>query len=184
LAQLAHQVGKEVMLHMPMQSVLDGDASLDTLHVNMQEKDVVSALLKAFKKVPHAVGMNNHQGSLLTRHPGHMLWVMKQMKRDGRYFVDSRTSTETVAESVAREQGVPVLRRDVFLDNKVDVASIRIAFNRLLQLAKKRGHAVGIGHPHPETLAVLKEMLPKMRAMNIQIVPVSSQLTKKMLALK
>ena len=176
LAHYAHQQGKEVMLHMPMQSTLGLAAETGVLSIDMQETRVVNGLQQAFAKVPYAMGMNNHQGSLLTRHPGHMAWVMKELRRKDRFFVDSRTSKQSVAEQVANEAGVPVVRRDVFLDHDINEASIKQQFNRLVGLAKKHGHAVAIGHPHPETLAVLRQMLPQLAALNIKVVPVSSQL--------
>ncbi|MEH6502739.1 MAG: divergent polysaccharide deacetylase family protein [Cycloclasticus sp.] len=175
LANLAHLHGKEVMLHMPMQSTLGEAAEEGLLNVEMEEKDVIEALQEAFDKVPHAVGMNNHQGSLLTRHPGHMEWVMKEMLRGGYFFVDSRTSKQSVAEKIAKEQGVPTIRRDVFLDHHVDIESIKAEFNRLIKLAIKNGAAVGIAHPYAETLVVLREMLPQLEALNVQLVPVSKQ---------
>jgi len=176
LATYAHQQGKEVMLHMPMQSTLGLAAEIGVLNIDMREADVINALQQAFAKVPYAIGMNNHQGSLLTRHPGHMAWVMAELLNKGSFFVDSRTSKKSVAEQVANEVGVPVIRRDVFLDHDINEASIRQQFNRLLSLAKKNGHAVAIGHPHPETLTVLREMLPQLAAENIKVVPVSSQM--------
>ncbi|HIG79095.1 MAG TPA: divergent polysaccharide deacetylase family protein [Cycloclasticus sp.] len=176
LANLAHQQGKEVMLHMPMQSTLGDASEQGMLDIDMEEKVVVKALQDAFNNVPHAMGMNNHQGSLLTRHPGHMTWVMKAMREGGYFFVDSRTSSKSVAEAIAHEQGVPVVKRDVFLDHEVDVQSIKFEFNRLIQIAKRKGHAVGIGHPHSETLAVLREMLPTLEALDIALVPISYQI--------
>lgn len=175
LANFAQRMGKEVMLHMPMQSTLGEAPEQGVLDVDMSEKEVVAALQKAFDRVPHAVGMNNHQGSMLTRHPGHMAWVMKEIAKHDYFFVDSRTSSQSVAEDIAREQGVPVVRRDVFLDHQVDVVSIKAEFMRLISIAQKRGHAVGIGHPHPETLAVLREMLPTLKELNIEVVPISQQ---------
>jgi polysaccharide deacetylase 2 family uncharacterized protein YibQ len=176
LAALAHQNGKEVMLHLPMQATSNDKPEQDALSVDMSQRKVVEAMQKAFANVPQAVGMNNHQGSLLTRHPGHMAWVMAEMKKNGRYFVDSRTSKQSVAEQLAIEKGVPSLNRDVFLDHDVNKVSIEAQFNRLITLAKQNGHAVGIGHPHPETLVVLQEMLPKLEGLNVRLVPVSNQL--------
>jgi len=176
LAEYAHQQGKEVMLHMPMQSTLGLAAEVGVLNIDMQEKAVVSGIQKGFAKVPHAVGLNNHQGSLLTRHPGHMSWVMKELQRAGHYFVDSRTSKQSVAEQVANEQGVLTIRRDVFLDHEINEASIKERFNYLLEVALKKGHAVAIAHPHPETLAVLKELLPSLAEKGIRLKPISYQL--------
>lgn len=176
LAELAHQQGKEVMLHLPMQATSNVSVEQGVLSVDMSEKDVVNTMQKAFAKVPHAVGMNNHQGSLLTRHPGHMAWVMAEMKKNGQFFVDSRTSKQSVAEQLAIENEVPTLKRDVFLDHEIDEVSIKQQFNRLIKLAQRKGHAIAIGHPHPETLAVLRKVLPVLKDLNIRLVPVSDQL--------
>jgi len=174
-ANYAHQKGKEVILHMPMQSTLGIMAEEGVLDVDMDENGVITALHEAFNKVPHAIGMNNHQGSLLTRHPGHMTWVMKEIAKQGYFFVDSRTSKQSVAEKIAQEQHVPALRRDVFLDHDIDVDSIRAQFNELIIIAKKKGSAVGIGHPHPETIAVLKELLPTLESQGVKLEPISYQ---------
>jgi len=178
LADYAYQQGKEVMLHMPMQSTLGLAAEVGVLNIDMQESHVVAGLREAFTKVPHAIGLNNHQGSLLTRHPGHMTWVMKEVQRQGVFFVDSRTSSQSVAEDIAIEQGVPTVRRDVFLDHVIDKNSIKLELNRLIQLAQKKGHAVGIGHPHPETLAVLREFIPLLKSQGVLLVPISKQLER------
>ncbi|MEO1896355.1 MAG: divergent polysaccharide deacetylase family protein [Cycloclasticus sp.] len=146
------------------------------LDVDMDEKVVVKALKDAFDNVPHAIGMNNHQGSLLTRHPGHMTWVMKALHKGGYFFVDSRTSSQSVAETIAHEQRVAVVRRDVFLDHDIDQESIKFEINRLIQIAKKKGRAVGIGHPHAATLVVLKEMLPQLEALGVELVPISHRI--------
>jgi len=164
------------MLHMPMQSTLKQPQESGILLLGMSEKGVVRSIQQAFAKVPYAVGMNNHQGSLLTRHPGDMAWVMAEMKRTGRYFVDSRTSKQSVAEKIAKEFLVPVLGRDVFLDDDKDERSIERQFSRLVQVALKKGHAVGIGHPNPETIAVLRRALPTLNQLGIELVPISKQL--------
>jgi polysaccharide deacetylase 2 family uncharacterized protein YibQ len=176
LALMAYQQNKEVMLHMPMQSALGESPEEGAINVEMEEKGVLKSLNDAFKKVPHAIGMNNHQGSLITRHPGHMTWVMEQLFKQGYFFVDSRTSKQSVAESIAKEQGVPVVRRSVFLDNERDKASIREQFDRLITIAKKKGRAVGIGHPHQETIEVLAELLPRLLDQGVRLVPISKQL--------
>ena len=179
LARLAHQRGKEVMLHMPMQATSSEVPEQGALTIDMTEREVASALEQAFSSVPYAIGMNNHQGSLLTQHPGHMKWVMLEMKKNKQFFVDSRTTTQSIAKKIALENGVPSRIRDVFLDHDINKASIEGQFYRLIKLAQKRGYAIGIGHPHPETLAVLEELLPKLDDLNVKIVPISSQFQRK-----
>ncbi|MGD8710993.1 MAG: divergent polysaccharide deacetylase family protein [Ectothiorhodospiraceae bacterium] len=174
LARAAHRAGKQVMLHQPMQS-MDGEApgpGAITLH--MTRHTVLSTLRRNIASIPYVAGVNNHMGSLVTRHPGHMTWVMDELRREGGlFFVDSRTDYRTVAELVAREEGVPVARRDVFLDNDLSPRAIAEQLHRAAQQARGQGYAIAIGHPHPQTLEVLKEQLPRLADAGIQLVPAS-----------
>jgi polysaccharide deacetylase 2 family uncharacterized protein YibQ len=174
LARAAHAAGKEVMLHLPMDSV-DGrrlDAGAVTL--DMTRREFVAALAANLAAVPYVQGVNNHMGSLLTRHPGHMLWLMQALQqRTPLFFVDSRTTVATVARQVAYENGVPSTERNVFLDNELDTQALDYQFDRLLRLARKHGSAVAIGHPHAQTLALLERRLPGLQAEGIELVPVA-----------
>ncbi len=174
LAGAAHAGGKEVLLHLPMDSV-DGrrlDAGAVTL--NMTKREFTGAVKAALAAVPYAQGVNNHMGSLLTRHPGHMLWLMQELRRHApMFFVDSRTTVATVARQVAGETGVPSTQRNVFLDNTLDRTALEHQFDRLLHLARKHGSAVAIGHPHVQTLALLERRLPRLRRQGIELVPVA-----------
>ena len=140
----------------------------------MTEQQFVSTVKAGLASVPHAIGINNHMGSLLTRHPGHMLWLMRLMQRQSPlFFVDSRTTVETVARLVAAENGVPARERTVFLDTQLDADAITFQFNRLLQLARRQGTALAIGHPNALTLAVLEQQIPKLNQQGIRLVPVT-----------
>jgi len=103
-----------------------------------------------------------------------MLWVMRDLDRHGNlFFIDSRTTVMTVAQQVADENGVPNLRRDVFLDDDLSAAAIAYQFDRLEALARRQGWALAIGHPHPATLSYLEKRLPRLRAEGVRLVPVS-----------
>lgn len=173
LATAAHRAGKEVMLHLPMDSV-DGrrlDAGAVTL--NMTQREFDRTVAENLAAVPYVQGVNNHMGSLLTRHPGHMLWLMQELKRRAPlFFVDSRTTVATVARQVAGESGVPSTDRNVFLDNNLDAQQLDYQFDRLLRLARKHGSAVAIGHPHAQTLALLERRLPDLRRQGVELVPI------------
>jgi polysaccharide deacetylase 2 family uncharacterized protein YibQ len=109
-----------------------------------------------------------------------MRWLMEDLACfDRLYFVDSRTDVRTVARRYAREAGLANAQRDVFLDNLQDAASIRSQFKRLLATARRRGFAIGIGHPYPETLAVLAAQLPTLAGEGVELVPVSRLVEKK-----
>ncbi len=173
LARLAHAGDKEVMLHLPMQAVNHAVREPGELTLDMTRQQLMDALQQRLDAVPNVSGINNHKGSLLTRHPGHMAWLMQAISRHGAlFFVDSRTTTATVALQMANEHGVPGIERNVFLDNVRDSAAVMRQFRRLLATARANGSAVGIGHPYPETLAVLTRELPRLADYNVELVPV------------
>jgi polysaccharide deacetylase 2 family uncharacterized protein YibQ len=177
LALLAHSYNKEVMLHLPMESVQHKRLGPGGITLDMTYQEFARQLQSDLASVPHAVGVNNHMGSLLTQHPGHMVWLMRELnKRENLYFVDSYTTVHSVAEKIADENLVPNLRRDVFLDSDQDPKQIRYQFRRLLKLARKHGTALAIGHPYPETIAVLKQLLPTLDAQGVRLLPVSKLL--------
>ena len=174
LALRAHSHNKEVLLHLPMQTVQARPLDAGGLRLDMTQRQFVEALQRDLAAVPHVVGVNNHMGSLLTRHPGHMLWLMQEINRHGRlFFVDSRTTSATVALQVAMENDVPSLKRDVFLDNDPQPEAIRARFHELLQRARRDGTALAIGHPYPGTLQVLEQMLPGLAQQGVRLVPVA-----------
>ena len=176
LARAAHAAGKEVMLHLPMQSADGRPLGPGALYAAMQRDRFTDVVRDSLAAVPHVAGVNNHMGSLLTRDRTAMGWLMDELACHGSselYFVDSRTDIATVAQRVAGEAGLRHTRRDVFLDNDADPAAIRRQLDRLLAQARRRGSAVAIGHPYPETLAVLAESLAQWDHQAIELVPVS-----------
>jgi polysaccharide deacetylase 2 family uncharacterized protein YibQ len=177
LAELAHSKKKQVMLHQPLESHRGnklGPGGL-TLHHNRQSFNEV--LLKNIAAIPHIQGVNNHMGSLMTRHPGAMQWMMDVLGELGLFFVDSRTTQKSVAFAVAQESRIATAGRDIFLDHDRDLSIIRSQFKKLLRIAKIRGSAIGIGHPYPETLQMLEEELPKLSNLGIDLV-MASELAK------
>jgi hypothetical protein len=100
------------------------------------------------------------------------------MKGEGLFFVDSRTSAHSVAYDEARRAGLPAAGRDVFLDNVQDVEAIVVEIRRLVRLAKTQGTAVGICHPHPETLEALRREAGLFRREGVDLVPASRLLVR------
>lgn len=173
LARQAHAAGKEVMLHLPMDSVSGKRLDAGAVTLDMTHLEFARTLKANIAAVPHVQGVNNHMGSLLTRHPGHMLWLMQELGRGGDlFFVDSRTTVATVARQVAFERGIPSTERNVFLDNSLEPEDMAVQFRRLLRLARERGSALAIGHPYPQTLAFLERELPRLSEFGIRLVPV------------
>jgi polysaccharide deacetylase 2 family uncharacterized protein YibQ len=180
LAKLAHSYNKEILLHLPMEAVASNPMGPGGLSLDMTQREFVWALQQDLESVPHVIGINNHMGSLLTQHPGHMVWLMEEIKRNGKlFFVDSRTTHASVAMTVALEEGVPSLQRDIFLDHDRDLESVRKQFMKTIARARKRGTALAIGHPYANTITVLEEMLPQLDSMGIRLVPVSEMIQHK-----
>ncbi|MEP7009516.1 MAG: divergent polysaccharide deacetylase family protein [Acidobacteriota bacterium] len=165
--------GEEMLCHLPMEPEGAGDPGPGALLESMSEAELVDATDRALAAVPGAVGVNNHMGSGLSSDPRAMRPVLLRLAKKHLFFLDSRTSAKSVGYRLAIELGVPSAERQVFLDDVEDPAAIRAQFARLLALAKKKGAAIAIGHPHPNTLAVLAEEIPKAVAEGFEIVPVS-----------
>ncbi len=175
LADWAHARGKEVLLHLPLQANSEDKYNEPIgIDLDMNRQAVVATFAAALQAVPHVVGVNGHRGSLLTRHPGHMLWLMEEIRaRDDLFFVDSYTTAESVAMQIATEAGVQAVRRDVFLDPDRSPETVARQFERMKRIAKKRGFVVAIGHPYESTLALLEKELPKLGEQGIELVTIS-----------
>lgn len=173
LARQAHSRGKEVMLHLPMQSVADDPVDLNGIVLDMTQQQLKRTLQTVLAAVPHVSGVNNHRGSLITRHPGHMTWLMQSIREHGDlFFVDSRTTAATVALRIAAEYGIPSIERKVFLDTDRQPDAVLAQFRRLVDIARRDGTALAIGHPYPETLGVLSQELARLDDYNVDMVSV------------
>ena len=145
IAERAYSADKEVMLHLPLAPVQPAAISAGTIYMDTTRTQLARIFALDIESIPHVVGVNNHMGSLLTQHPGHMSWLMGEIRaREGLFFVDSVTSEASIALQIATEKGIPATRRDVFLDNVPTEAAIDREFQRLKQLARRNGIAVGI----------------------------------------
>jgi len=181
LALRAFASGKEVLLHLPLQAEPD-DPVHDPLVIslNMSRHEVHDTFGQALSTVPHAIGVSSHRGSMLTRHPGHMRWLMEEIRaRDTLFFIDSFTTHRSVALQIARETGVDARKRDVFLDPDRRPETVVHEFARMKTLARKRGAIVAIGHPYPATLELLERELPKLAAAGYQLVTISELMHNK-----
>jgi len=174
LARRAHGQGKQVIVHLPMESIDERPLGPGGLTVAMDKPQFLRILRGDIAAIPYARGVNNHMGSLLTQQPRQMRWLMHDlMYHGGLFFLDSRTTARTVAQKAAMNNGLANTRRNVFLDNVQTPQAVRRQFEQLIALARRHGAALGIGHPHPVTLAVLRDMLPTLQRRGIRLVPVS-----------
>ncbi len=141
------------------------------------QEEVARTLTAMLESVPGAVGVNNHQGSRATADAQLMAETMTALRDRGLFFIDSRTTTETVAYQEAERLGVPAAYRKVFLDDVPDRGAIRGELERAARLAQRQGWSIAIGHPHPTTMESLKESLPGLEARGIRLV-FASQLAR------
>ncbi len=163
LAAQANRDRKVVIVHLPMEAQGFQHAyHQGTLTSAMDRRTLVENLKSSLAAVPHAIGANNHMGSRLTAELEPMRWVMTTLKANSPelFFVDSRTTEHTVAKRAAQEVALPYRGRDVFLDHDRNVHAITRQLNRLIEIAYRRGFALGIAHPYPETLAILEAWQP------------------------
>ena len=168
----------EYLCHLPMEAKSGANPGKGALLLNMSPSELESATRKALAAVPGAAGVNNHMGSGLAADRGAMNTVVSVMADEGLYFLDSRTSKETLGYTMARQMGVPAAERQVFLDNQRDHQYIRGQFAEFLKAARARGGAIAIGHPYPETLEVLAESVPLAAAEGFEFVLVSALLDR------
>jgi len=170
----ANQQGCEILLHLPMEpdeypNVRPGPGAL---LMSMSPDELIAQLDHNLDQVPHLKGVNNHMGSRMTKDPPKIRQVFTVLKKRGLFFVDSRTTAETLCEPSARLLQVPFAERDVFIDHSTDPEFIRRQLKRLVQRAKRQGFAIGIGHPHLITYQMLQEALPELEK-EVDLVPVS-----------
>lgn len=164
----------EILLHLPMEpAAAEKDPGPGALRLGMTPEQLRQNTLAALQAVPGAVGVNNHMGSGLSADEPSMNTILGVLSSRGLFFLDSRTSAQSVGYRVATRLGLPAAERQVFLDPDPSPEAIRAQFHRLLGLARTRGAAVAIGHPLPETLAILEEEVPKAKALGYEFVPVS-----------
>ena len=174
LAEEAHRRGKEIMLHLPMEASNGKRLGPGGLTGALSEKDFKRTVFAGLASVPHVRGINNHMGSRLTADPLRMRWLMQTlMFRNDLYFVDSRTTAASVAEREAAARALPVTHRDVFIDYEDVTGVIETQLAKLLARARRKGSALGIGHPLPRTLDALERWLPTLQASGVKLVPVS-----------
>lgn len=166
----------EVILHMPMEPFGSSNPGPGALHISMTPVTIERKLQKALSTLPAVKGLSNHMGSRATSHVSFMNSLMETLARIAPpefFYLDSRTTGATSSARAARKHGVPHLSRDVFLDHTREKHLIRGQLEELLSLATRRGYAIGIGHPYPETLEVLEDQLPRLWSRGIKLVALS-----------
>jgi len=167
-----HRRGIEFLCHLPMQPV-KANPGPGALRLDMTELELATATRTALAAVPGAVGVNNHMGSVLSADASAMTTILRELASQELYFLDSRTSSASVGYRLALELGLPATERQVFLDSQPDEPGVTVQFRRLLEVARRRGSALAIGHPHAYTFAVLEREVPAAIKAGYEFVPAS-----------
>jgi len=177
LYQLAQQHNKETIIHMPMEAIDDKvEYTNYTLYAsNMTDDDISQRVRTAIADFPLSRGMNNHMGSKVTSDKRIMRLVMQELKRGEKYFIDSKTTNQSVAYEMAKAINVPSNERDIFLDNDPSDTEdyLKKKIIALTKIVQKTGKAVAIGHPYKNTVNVLMEEIPKLEKEGFVFVPAS-----------
>lgn len=160
IATLASQQNRELLIHVPMQAKSHNEQlGKGALMLDMSEQQFKQRLSNAINYLPNAYGISNHMGSAMTEQLTHMQWTMDILEHRGLYFLDSRTTANTVIEYCAQISNIPTLRRHVFLDNIKTNDAMEKQFQHAIELGEKNFSVVMIAHPYPITLKFLSEKL-------------------------
>jgi len=157
----AYDAGYEIIVHLPMENI--GKTYGEEEYVLMsyfQDDEIKNRINKAFDNLPESIGLNNHQGSRGTADSRVMTLLAGVIKEKKKFFIDSRTTNNSLAETTMRKYGVPTNKRDIFLDNELDEEKIKIQLLELADVSEEKGIAIGIGHVKPQTLNVLAKEIP------------------------
>ncbi len=171
LAIEGKKAGNDIMLHMPMEAKVKNNRENGMLLSTMTRQNIVELLEKSIHAVPHITGVSNHKGSLFTENHSVMALTLEHIKEKNLFFFDSKTSNKSVGFTMAKELGIKTSQRDMFLDNEVCYDYIVKQIERLAEIAGITGCAIGIGHPYPETIKAITDMVPVLLKQNYKFAP-------------
>jgi len=144
------------MIHLPMQAKHFDSPEIGTLTINESFESMLEKIKKIRKDFPRAKYTNNHTGSRFTSDYDAMDKAYRALIEQGFIFVDSKTIAQTAVARAAKKYNQPYISRDIFLDDDPSAAAVRRELVAAVNLAKKRGYAIAIGHPKKNTIAVIK----------------------------
>lgn len=167
--QQAKAQARDILIHMPMQPMSNQRIEAGGLYLGLSQQEVSRRVQQARNAVPDAIGMNNHMGSAATSDSTLMTYLMRELRQQQLFFLDSRTIGSSIAGKIAKEQGVIALTRHIFLDDSNHYEDVYGQFQKSIRYARKHGTAIVIGHPRRNTIAVLQAGLRSLPS-DIQLV--------------
>jgi len=180
-AEAIHRAGREVLLHLPMEphGYPDRNPGDGALFASMTASQIRRMMEKNLRSVPHAEGVNNHMGSKFMEEREPLSVVFDILRQKGLYFVDSVTTDSSVAGALAAEKDLRFATRDLFIDDTEDRSRAWTNLERLLTTRDQWNGLLLIGHPYPETVSALEEMVPRFQSQGIDIVSLSIMVAMK-----
>lgn len=180
-AKKGREMKRDVLVHVPMEphsidKYKNGETNF--LTTDMSDEDIRKLGKFYLESIPYAIGANNHMGSKFTENAEKMRIFLEDLKEKKMFFLDSKTSGNSIASDVAEKLKLTSFSRDVFLDHVIDEESISKQLDRAVEIAKEKGYAIVIGHPHKETLNVLEKRYEEIRK-KVNIIPISFLLKMK-----
>jgi polysaccharide deacetylase 2 family uncharacterized protein YibQ len=179
VASYLHSSGCDVLVHLPMEGAAGKNPGKGAILSDMDADKVFTTLEDDLNSIPYAIGASNHMGSKITQDREKMTVILNELKKRGLFYIDSMTAPNSVCSDVAISVGEPFARRDVFLDNEINSLYITGQLESLKKIAMINGYAIGICHPHEETIAVLEKEIPKLRSQGIELEPISKLARKR-----
>jgi len=144
------------MVHVPMQAMHFAHPEPNTMNISWSYAQIKNRIDEIKKLFPKAKFINNHTGSKFTSNLQAMNSLFLVLKEDNLSFVDSRTTPYSKSKVVNKIYKIKLFQRNIFLDNEINQSYIRNQLKKAINLAKKRGYAIAIGHPHKITLETIK----------------------------
>ena len=173
-AKEAREGGHELLLHMPMEPVGHEDPGPGALLVTLPMNELQQRFENALSSFTGFDGVNNHMGSKFTAYADGMHMVVDELQQRHLFYLDSRTSAQSVGLKIAKEQGLPSIGRDIFLDDDPAPEAIRKQLEATMQVARRKGYAVAIGHPHATTMDVMDAWVKEAPEQGFKLVPLKS----------
>jgi len=178
LALEIHEKGHEIMLHQPMEPYNSRiDPGPGALYSGFTANKIGSIIEENIYSVPFAIGVNNHMGSKFTECQKEVNEALRVINSEGLFFVDSLTTSHSTAYKTAKRLHMPAACRNRFLDNIPDESAIHSQLHKLVIYAFKYGHAIGIGHPYPETARAINRFRDDFEASDISLAHISRVLS-------
>ncbi|MCL1924828.1 MAG: divergent polysaccharide deacetylase family protein [Defluviitaleaceae bacterium] len=176
---LLKEKGHGIMIHMPIES-RGAKKSWDTglaLKGGHSKEQIIANLEKAIEELPLATSINNHMGSIGTANRELMEIYVAKAKQYDFIVLDSLTTTKSKVKEAAEEQNAIFFERDVFLDNKKGIDHVQKSLLEALEIGKKNGYAIAIGHVGPAgnngtTVQGIKDMIGHLQSEGVVFVTI------------